>query len=82
MQIDLRKHRKLYHALYSDVFQADDLVLKLFKRSGDPSLDSRAATLFEAVNHILGRTSQHSSASTSSQRFSMKPATISAPDMS
>lgn len=48
MTIDLRFHKKLYHALYSDVFVVKGRVYKLFKRSVDPSLDSRALTLFEA----------------------------------
>lgn len=48
MRIDLSIHRKLYHALYSDVFLAEELVYKLFKRYKDANLDDRAATLFEA----------------------------------
>jgi hypothetical protein len=48
MVIDQRRHEKLYHALYSDVFCAEDRVYKLFKDSLDPNLRDQAGRLFEA----------------------------------
>jgi hypothetical protein len=48
MQIDLRFHQKLYHALRSDVYAADDRIYKIFKRSGDENFNLRTTTVFEA----------------------------------
>jgi len=50
MVIDLRKHEneKLYHALYSDIFAAEDRVYKLFKKYNDPNFDDRSRTKFTA----------------------------------
>jgi hypothetical protein len=55
MIIDLRIHRKLYHALYSDVFLAEGRVYKVFKKSVDPHFDSRALTIFEAQCDAFAR---------------------------
>lgn len=59
MLIDLRSHQKIYHSLYSDVFVAEGKVYKVFKRSIDPNLDSRARTIFEAQYDAYLRASSH-----------------------
>ena len=60
MRIHLRSGKKLYHALYSDVFSVDGRVFKLFKRFGQSSFDERAATIFEAQCDAYERVTQNS----------------------
>ena len=48
MVIDLRAYKKLYHALYSDVFATEDRVYKILKTFVDASWNERSLTRFAA----------------------------------